>query len=204
VDVNGYAGQQAIAAGTRGNLRLDQQGGVVTSMLHGRYYEQARNGNVFFAANQAATAVSVALATTYTGLCLSNPAGNTKNLVLLKVNFALSVAPAAIAPIGLIGGYLSTGIVTHTTALAASSTTIGTGPAATAKADGAATLVGTPMWIHPMQGGFTAAALPSSAPALLDMEGSIIIPPGAYVAIGALTAVTGFGGMIWEEVPIIS
>jgi hypothetical protein len=203
MDANGYVGQQGPAAtGTKLVLRQGALGDTIVSELHGRYYEQAKNQNMFWGANTAATAISVALATTYTGLCLSNPAGNMYNLVLTKVSWALSVAPAAIAPMGLITGFLAAGVVTHTTPLIAANCLIGTGRVATAKIDAAATLVGTPAWTMPLMGGFTAGALPGIPPAVLDFEGSIIIPPGAYAAIGSLTAVTGFGGFQWEEVPI--
>jgi hypothetical protein len=198
-------GQQTIASlpiGQNPTLRSGQLGDAIVSELHGRYYETAYRQNLFYAANTAATAVSVALTTTYTGLCVSNPAGNTKNVVLTKLSYALSVAPAAISSLGVITGYLSTGVTTHTTPLIPASTFIGTGPLPTAKADAACTLVGTPAWTMPIMGGFTAAALPSTTPAILDLEGSIIIPPGGYAAIGALTAVTGFAGIFWEEVPV--
>ena len=170
--------------------------------LHGRYYETNCRQALFWAANTAATTTSVALATTYTGLCISNPAGNTKNLVLLKVGFALAAAPAAIAPVALITGYAQAGVVTHTTPLTPASCFIGTGLSPTAKADAAATLVGTPAYTVPIMGGFTASALPSVSPALIDLEGSIILPPGAYAAIGTVTATSMFGSFFWEEVPI--
>jgi hypothetical protein len=203
--IQGAVGQPSTVSlqpGTNPTFRQGQLGDIIVNELHGRYYETAYRQNVFYAANQAATAWSVALATTYTGICLSNPAGNTKNLIPTKIGFALSAAPAAIASIGIIGGYLSTGVVTHTTPLTPGSTFLGVGPTPTGKADAAATIVGTPVWILPFMGGFTAAALPSTSPAVVDLEGSIIIPPGGYICIGALTAVTGFGSIVWEEVPI--
>lgn len=184
------------------NLRGGNLGELITQELHGRYYEQAYRKNMFWAANQAAQAISVALATTYTGLCLSNPAGSGVNLVLNKVGIALSVAPAAIAPMGLITGFLSTGLVTHTTALVPACTFIGSGQNPVGKVDAAATLVGTPAWTKMLMGGFTAAALPSAGPTLIDLEGAVIIAPGAYAAIGALTAVTGLFSIGWEEVPV--
>ena len=190
------------SSGSQPYARGGQQSEIVISELMPRYYELARNSQLFWSASQAATAISVALATTYTGLCISNPAGNTKNIIPIKVGLALSVAPVAIAPIGLITGYLSTGVVTHTTPLTPASNVIGTGPAPTAKADAAATLVGTPAWTEMLVGGFTASALPASSPALIDLEGSLIIPPGGYVAIGALTAVTGLWSMAWAELDI--
>ncbi len=202
--IQGSVGQPTgpLGIGVNPTIRQGKLGELVIQELHGRYYETTYNQNLFYAANQAAQAISVALNTTYTGLCVSNPAGNTKNLVLNKLMFALSVAPAAIASLGLITGYLQAGVTAHTAALTPASTFIGTGAAPSAKADSQCTLVGTPIWTMPFMGGFTAAALPGTSAVIVDLEGSIIIPPGGYAAIGALTAVTGFGGMFWEEVPV--
>jgi len=172
---------------------------------HGRYMQAALEGRLFSAHNVAAQAVSVALTTTYTGLCLSNPAGNNKNLALLAAQYALSVAPAAIASLHLIAGYSAAGIVTHTTPLAAPgpvSTIINGVTPPTAKVDSAATIV-SPYYLMPMGSGFTAAALYATTPGWIDLGGAFVIPPGGWVAWGALTAVTGFGGFLWEEIPIL-
>lgn len=166
------------------------------------YFDPVHNGNVFWASNQTAATWSVALATTYTGLVVSNPARSKVDLVMLAAGFALSVAPAAIAHMGFIGGYSDNGIVTHTTPLVPLNTYLNQDQASgTGKADAAATLVGTPYWLMPFMGGFTAGALPSTTPNWIRLDGLFIVPPGGYFGIGALTAVTGFGGLIWEEVP---
>lgn len=167
-----------------------------------RYYDAALQGNTFYAANQAAATWSVALNTTFTGLVVANPAGSGVNGIIKKVGFALSAAPAAPAHIGIFGGYSAAGIITHTTPLVPASSFIGGGRAGKILADVAATLVGTPAWLMPFMGGFTAAAFPGTGPSIMDVEGSIIIPPGGYVGIGALTAVVGFGAIIYDEVPI--
>jgi hypothetical protein len=157
-------------------------------------------GPVFGAANQAATTWSVALNTTFTGLVLSNPAGSAKDLRILRVGFALSVAPVAIAKIGLFTGFLAAGIATHTTPLTPFSRKVGAPTTGmVAKADAAATLVGTPRWVMPILAGFTAGALPSPALATIDLDGCDIVPPGGYFGIGALTAVVGFGAIWWTE-----
>jgi hypothetical protein len=110
------------------------------------------------------------------------------------------VAPAGIATIGLIAGFSATGGVTaQTTPLTPTQNIIGGSPGV-AKALSAATIV-TPTWLFQLVDGFTAAALPApSVP--VDLEGMFIIPPGGFIAIGALTAVTGLGAIAWEEVPI--
>lgn len=187
--------------GTAAPFRADTTGAQAVADAHGRYAEAARRKTVFFAATQAAQAVSVALATAYTGLVLSNPSGSAVNLELLSVGIALSVAPAAIAPIGLIGGQIAAGLVTHTTPVAPLSTFLGS-PAGVGKTDVSATLPATPTWLQMLMGGFTAAALPAVSPALIDVGGSWVVPPGGFIAIGALTAVTGLFSLQWEEVPI--
>src|SRR5450755_1849865 len=90
----------SLPPGTNPTLRSGQLADPILSELHGRYYEQAYRQNLFWAANTATQTLSVALNTTYTGICISNPAGNTKNVVLTKLGFALTAAPAAIAPLG--------------------------------------------------------------------------------------------------------
>jgi len=182
--------------------RADKAGALVTADGHGAYTEPSIRGRIFYAANQAATTWSVALNATHTGLVVSNPALSPVNLSILQASFAMTEAPAAIAHIGLFAGFAVGGITAHTTPLVPMSTFIGN-TRGSALADAAATLVGTPVWIMPILSGFTAAALYSTSPAILDLKGSVTIPPGGYVGIGALTAAVGFAGMTWEEIPIV-
>ena len=200
--INGVVGgpSASIPPGVSPAIRQGNMGDMVVSELHGRYYESAYRRASFNAASQAAQAVSVALATTYTGLCLYNPPGSGFNLVPNKVKYALSVAPAGIASIGLITGFVTTGGVTaQTTPLTVKSSFIG-GGAGVGIALAAATII-TPTWLAHLVDGFTAAALPSPSP-VVDLEGAFVIPPGGFIAVGALTAVTGLGFISWEEVPI--
>lgn len=172
-------------------------------------YNLESNGkHIFNASTQAAQATSAALSTTYTGLCLSNPNSSQKNLYLLRVGVGLSVAPAAIAPIGIIGGFSSTD-VTHTTPGTVASTFLqASTPAALQQGvpsvglvDTSATLPVAPTWLEMLMGGFTAAALPASPLANFEFGGSWVIPPGGFICIGSLTAVTGFFSMTWAALP---
>jgi hypothetical protein len=184
--------------------RLGNQGDQLVSMLHGYMHETSQAYNLYWAASQAATTWSVALATTHTGFCLSNPAGSGKLVVPRFVGFALSAAPVAIASVHVGGGYLAAGVTVHTTPLTVYSSRIGdpSAPTAAAKADGAATLVGTPLYILPIQGGFTAAALPGVTTPFGDLHGAVQLIPGAYCFVAALTAAVGFACMFWEEVTL--
>jgi len=190
--------------GTGTPFRATVTGAQVVTDAHGRYAEAARRGSLFVAHNVAAQALTVGLATVYTGLCISNPLGNKFNAEILGYGFALTVAPAAIASIHMQGGYSAIANVVHTTPLAApgiQNTLLGIGAPSTMKADSSATTV-NPGYVLPLMGGFTAAALPASPMVWHDVSGLIVVPPGGWVAIAALTAVTGFGGFAWEEVPI--
>lgn len=172
------------------------------------YNLEGQSRHIFNASTQAAQATTAALATTYTGLCLSNPNGSQKNLYLLRVGIGLSVAPAAIAPIGIIGGF-STTDVTHTTPGTVASTFLSTSTPASLQqgvpsvglADTSATLPAAPTWLEMLMGGFTAAALPASPLANFDFGGAWVIPPGGFICIGSLTAVTGFYSMTWAALP---
>ena len=188
--------------------RGGKQGESLTSSLHSRYYEQVYRRNVFVGSNGATPSVTtVALATTYTGLALINPIGTNVNLVLLKVGFSFLVVFPAVATIGLMGGYSALGTTTYTAAATNGlSTSLGSGVTAKGQCALSATLVGTPQLIQVLGSGLTGAA--TTVPHIVDvvdMEGSVIISPGAYVAIytslisGAASLAASF---MWEEVPV--
>lgn len=187
--------------GVRGEiLRIGKQMDLIVTQLHGELHELASRGLLFYAASQAATTTTIALATTYTGLCLSNPAGNTKNLTPRMLGVALSVAPAGIATIALGGGYAAAGVVTHTTALTPGNCQLGNSDAPTAKADGAATLVGTPVVMMPLENGFTAGALYPGR-GTFNLAGAPSIKPGGYIFVYTLTVAIGLFGVWWTEEP---
>jgi hypothetical protein len=186
------------AAGYQSQGQLGKSLDVLVGDVVPTNYEVAYAGNAFIGANQAAVTTTVALATTYVGLVLSNPAGNTKNLVLINTAGEIEVAPSVITSFGLITGYSAAGITVHTTALTPTSSFIN-GTAPTAKLDSAATLVGTPVWSDWL--GVTSGAT-TQLSFSKSYNGSIIIPPGGYVALGTSVAgpASGFrGSFTWLE-----
>lgn len=195
--------QGPFANGAVINMALGPHAEGLVSQLDPIYRMKVRNGEVFFGCNQAATTTTIALAATYTGLVVSNPASSKKNLSIINVSCSLWAAPAGIVSIGLIGGWLGTGIATHTTPLSIyNAKTFVTGtPASGASVDSAATLVGTPIWVRMLQMANTSAALTTaSTPASFDIQGSIEVPPGGYLAIGTQTVASIVGSIMWAEV----
>lgn len=185
----------AIAGDPEGNTQIVQ--------THGDSYNAAFNKRLFFAANQSAVTTSAGLATTYVGLCLSNPAASTVNLSPRRVAGFLIVAPAALTGFNLITGWSAAGIVTHTTPLTSlQSTFVGNATVPQGLADTACTLVGTPVWSLPL----TVTSGATSVVAFsLELQASFIIPPGGYMAIG--TTIAGptsglFAVITWEENPL--
>ena len=168
----------------------------------------ANSGMVFRASNQSAAAVTAALATTYTGICLSNPIASTVNLVVHGLVAMFGPAPATAVNLGLITGWSSAGVTVHTTPITAivnayvgAATSAGSvlQPAAgQGLVDAACTLVGTPAWdrwLTPL------AASGTGGTGYLNLNDGVIVPPGGYCAIGNLVAVaSGFlGTFAWEE-----
>ena len=175
---------------------------LLTDDLHGIKYEQTFANNMFVGANPSGVTTSAGLATTYVGLCLSNPAGSTVNLVLRRIGGALIVAPAALTGFNLITGFAAGGITAHTTALTPFCAKIGNAAVPQGKLDSACTLVGTPVYTRVLTETPSATGVVSF---FEDMQSGIILIPGAYAAIGTTIAgpASGFQGSIeWEEVPV--
>lgn len=195
------ASTERTAANLPGFAQLGKQNDLLVSQFHAERYTTTYQGDVGFAANQTGATSSAALATTYTGLCLSNPAGSGQNLSILRVSALFVVAPAALTAIGLIVGYAVGGITAHTTPLVVGNALVGTIPTnpLVGLADAACTLVGTPAWARWM------AATPSATAVFSfteDAKGTLLIPPGGYVAIG--TSIAGptaglLASIEWEE-----
>lgn len=184
-----------ISADAGGNMQIVQ--------AHGTRYNASFNKRLFFAANQAGVTTTAGLATTYTGLCLSNPAASLVNLSPRRISGVFVVAPAALTALGLIVGWAAGGITAHTTPLTSlQSTFLGSGVVPSALVDAACTLVGTPTYEDFM------AITPSATGVVgfsMDLDGEVTIPPGGYLAIGTSIAGPASGllaKIAWEEIPV--
>lgn len=178
--------------------RGGRQGDQIVSELHGRYYEQTFRENVFSVANQAAVTTTATLATTFTGLAVANPAGSGYNLVINKFTCAqFAVGAAAVVGISVGAG------------AAAGSLTIrnrkfgGRGSIATASA-GATIAAPILMVTAGSIGSVATTAYGLSQSIVVDLEGSLIIQPGFFVASDTSIATTTalIFSFCWEEVPI--
>ena len=194
------------APGQQPNLRAGALSDLIVSEFMGRYAEATYRRQQFSAANQAAAATTAGLATTYTGLCLSNPIGSGINLHLNKVGFASIVAQTSAFAVGLMVGYSAAANVTHTTPGAPRSNFVGVGSAGVGLVDTAATLPTAPT-VQAIFGTVHTGAITVDSVtglAMVDFEGSLILPPGAFAAVytsAASVAASILAAMGWQELP---
>jgi len=208
--INGQVGGSAAqTTGTNpANLavRIGPTSEIIVDELHGRYYETTVRKAMYSGANLTGVTTTAAFATTYTGMCLSNPIGSTVNLVLTKVTYAPVVAQTAALVMGIMTGYSASVNVTHTTPLVPLSNFVGQ-PTGTGLIDSSATLPVAPTRLI-LLGTLTTGAITQTLlnGSVTDMEGSVVIPPGGYAAIytsAASVASSLVFGMMWEEVSTV-
>lgn len=200
------AATASIAPGTQAPMRQGNLGEQVVQQLHGKYYESTYRRAVYNA-SIVGQVTTVGAALTYTGLVLCNPVGSTVNLVVLKAGYAFLVAFPAAATVGLMTGYNAGTNVTHTTPAVVKSNFIGVGGSGVGLCDSSATLPTAPILNTVLATGLTGAitTVPSLAVTNVDLDGSIILPPGAYCAFYTSTvsgAASGSFSLTWEEVPV--
>jgi hypothetical protein len=166
------------------------------------FLEQARLGNMYHACSAGAVTLST-VNTTCTGLALSNPWGSRKLLVVKTVSFQPSTAPAGAAVVGIaISTAPSETATTHTTPMVIHNAIMNgsNGAVGVGKADAAATLASTPLWLRPMSGVVAATTL-TPGKYTENVDGEIIIPPGAVLSLSYLTtAAVGIASVTWVEV----
>lgn len=197
----------SLSADLERSLRLGSLGDLIVSPLHGQNYEATARKRVFFAANQSAATTTVGLATTYTGICISNPVGSPVNVELLAVGMGFIVAFPAGAALGLMTGYNSSTNVTHTTPITPASNFVGETYSGRALVDAAATLPTAPVVNMLLGSGLTGAITTSTQGpvGLFKLDGGIILPPGGYAAVytSTVSGTSGFfGSFAWQEIPI--
>jgi len=166
----------------------------------GKYDTAVLAGRVFSVANQAAVAVTAALATTWTGLGLANPAGSGKNIIIREFGWATDVVNPAEGAVGLMTT-TSSGMADNLTARSAF---FGTGTSIAYCDDGAT--IATPVLERvcgsTMEGAISVQV--QTGPVIIPIDGSIILAPGrsvlTYHSIGGTASLIFH--FVWEEVSV--
>lgn len=189
----------SLGAGTNPNLRLDNIGGLTATQLAPRYYETTYRRQTYTIANQTGVTSTTTLTSgqTSTGMLIANPTTSTVNVAVTKVGWAITVAPAGG---GIVGVATGTG-ASITAGVTPRNRFVG-GVGSQCLASTSVALPGTAV-VETVLGSFTNAI--TLAPNIVDLEGSLILPPGAFAFIYTSTAsgASGFfGSFQWVEIPL--
>ena len=198
----GKVGAQSLSSGTVGPLRLDETGCLMAQARGGKYAEAALAGRLFHSANINMVTTSTTLNTTFVGLGLCNPSGSGKNVIVHEFGYAFIAASGA----GLILALAltdDTGFAQDTNApILCARYGYATSVCYT---DEGATITAPQIIKVITQRADAATSTFQSYPCIVDLGGSIVLPPGYAVvtdtttAAGASTAQFSF---MWEEVDV--
>ena len=197
--LDGKVGVISASNGTINPLRTLTDGALVTTGYGGRLTDAAIQGRLFSVCNQAAVAITAALATTWTGLGVANPSGSGKNLIFHEFGWAQSVVNPAEGVIGLMTS-TDSGMAAALTVKCAMA---GKGVSVAYADDGAT--IATPILERvcggTMEGAIT--TIPGMPITIYRIDGGIILPPGrsllTYHTIGGTASLVFH--FVWEEVP---
>jgi hypothetical protein len=194
----------ARGSGSQNAMQM-QLGELAVSELLPRYAAAAWSGQVFYAANTAAQALSVA-STTFTGLAVGNPAGSGKNLVIIDVTCAQAAVGAAAVMVPKLGYAATVALTTgNSTGPKGLPTLVGTGGGSVATVGASATLGAAPTIIRPLMGlqWITAGTGMWNLMVKDEIAGAIIIPPGQMLTLDSLiAAVSVIAAFTWYESPV--
>ena len=186
--------------------RMGDAYGLATMDAHGRYYDAVRRGRVFFVTNSAAQALSTN-STTATGIIIFNPAQSGVNLAILEVMIAPTTVPAANSVAVLTGGVQATSVTQTTTNVANGVTNaLITGGQTSKTTVGSSATIATAVIqrILPLSTAASTSGGTSWPPFAKDeTAGALVLPPGSVTSLQAVTtAITVWGQITWEEIPI--
>ena len=196
----------SLVAGTTVTQFADHTGSSLVSSLHGKWYNCAKNGNVFHA-NVTAVTLPVVASGLVSKFSVYNQAGSGKNLELISCDIGLVLATTVVDVVGL--------YYEQSAAITLGTTTYGTavggliGNSNTPAGKFASSLTHT-TGITPTRAmilaTFGATSSTADNPIHYDFEGKVIVPPGTIISIAMSTAAsTSSGvdiGLSWAEWPI--
>lgn len=200
MQAEGRVGVISAAAGSVNPLTTATDGSLLVVNSGGNLAQAAIAGRLFSVCNQTNVTTTAALATTWTGLGVGNPATSGKNYIFHEFGWAQEVVMNTEGAIGLMVatvGDMAQAVVPRCARYGYATTT--------ALTDNGAT-IGTPILIRvfgsTMEGAIT--TVPSLGGNIYDLRGGIVIPPGyalcTYTFAIQTTSIQFH--FVWEEVAV--
>lgn len=210
----GLVGTQTKSDGTEGYVRLSKGGQLITSDLHGKYYEQTARGNVYLG-RSASTGIAIIVPATGGGHpTLWNPLGSGVNLSLICLELSYvsgNHAPGAFewAYTANAGAAAATGSPIATATLVASTPMlVGSGNVGAGLwSPTTNTFTVAPTFFRPIGIGLhTGVAATAINPSRIReyYDGDLVLAPGTALSLCYQTTTTTAlfqVGVVWEEVP---
>lgn len=187
-------------------VRLGRQGDLIVSDLHARYYTQAYYQNLYWARAVVTAPVIFTTAAGTGGPLIWNPVNSKTNVVVLGLSLAVTTVTTVAAGLGITGASGQTSAPTSTTAIDSQQNAYIGGAASTATPFRVGTPTNAGTFFIPFFHLHTGALTTDTSGAhWVDIGGSVVCPPGSWVAVAAsATATTTVAqiGMLYVEVPI--
>lgn len=198
------AGEKAVSPGVSQDPRQGRQGELIVSELQGRYYEQAINKRLFMCHANVTAPVIYTTAAGTGGPLIWNSSPNT-NVVLLAVGFGTTVVTTVAASLGITGNTGQASAPTATTAIDSRTNCFIGGNSSAATPYRVGTVVNAGSFFFPFAQLHTGAlTVDTTGVTWMDLGGSIVCPPNAWVSVAAsATATTTVAniGLLYAEVP---
>ena len=206
VRVYGEVGEADVSSGSSHVARLSPSGELMTSNVHGKYYEQVNNRHVFGAYAIVTAPVIWSTATATGGPLIWNPSTSSVNVVLLKAGIGSTVVTTVAASLGITGNAQQSVVPTSTTAIDGRNNCYigGVASEATPYRIGTPAVAGS--FFVPFADVHTGAlTVDNTGGKWIDLDGLFVAPPGTWISIAAgATASTLVANLslVWEEVAI--
>lgn len=205
MQIAGQVGPQALSDGVGTQpFRQVRTGELAVTEVHGRYYEQSRRGNLFYARAVVTGLAGIASSTGVGGPLLWN--GTTTVVAnILAMSFTTTVVTTAAASVGFFLGAQSTAPTT-TTAIDSSGCCLVGGSAPACSVYRLGTLSVVPPNFFPLLDVHTGSlTVDNKATGWIDIGGVFTVPTQTYACVGATVTASSCVaqiGLLWEEVPV--
>ena len=182
---------------------VDSSGKLITAK-GGKHTEATLAGRMFAVANQAAVVTTAAMALTYTGLAVCNPLTSGKKAIMHGFSYGVGIAVPVATSIGIMAG---TGCAAATAIIAIQNRLVGGGDDTAMVADDAVVFTAAPVLHQLVATGWEEAVTAGSlsGPHWVDLDGSLVLMPGAFVAAYTSEIVTAAAllfSFLWEEIDV--
>ncbi len=196
-------GKRAFSLGSDADIRAGRKGELMVGSIGSKYEQAVIDEAVFIGSNALGTPVTTqaGLSATTPALTLYNPVNSGVNMKLLKVNIGFNAAPAAATILALAYNDINAAAPSSVTNATIVSGIVGANVTPKGKCYRVATLAAAPVAFKYLPGIIAASAI-NQAGIYEDIDGEIVLAPGACVSIQATTAVAILASFTWSEEPI--